>query len=354
MRELVNLSNGDRLNLALQDSVLISKSIKNGKEKETKKDFENPKEAAKALNKKEWEALKKGYIIYNDDEKRLYIGGRYTGALAFEKFEGVFYVYKSTGQSAQLVCVNDKFEITSAHDLPKAVAWDMRGAKNLYLNLDHYIYKFDPKNAEFENLFETLKLKKGKFLSFLCAHADVVAFCMFGRVFLLKDGEFSEPFGDKFEIKQSQALLQAALSKDYLALHTKAKEVKIYDIKSGNLVASVSGKFGFLSRLGFGLGGEILLLLDMLDFKILAFDRDFKPLETKFDEAEDFCISEDGSLAAVRLRDRVSIYCLKTMEIKQNLTIKHIVKSCDMKFIGSNLAVRTDYGCFSLYEIKGI
>ncbi|WP_249291440.1 hypothetical protein [Campylobacter curvus] len=31
--------------------------------------------------------------------------------------------------------------------------------------------------------------------------------------------------------------------------------------------------------------------------------------------------------------------------------IEHIVKSCEAKFIDENLAVRTDYGCFSLYNI---
>lgn len=353
MQELINLSSGDRLKLALYENTLISKSIKNGKEKETKKEFENQKEALKALDKKEWESLKKGYIVYNDNQKHLYIGGGYTGSLAFEELDGEFYIYKYEKENPTLVQVNSCFELVSSIVLPKDVAWDICAVdnKNLFINLDHYIYKFDTKNTEFKDLFTTLGLKQAKFMSFLCSCQDCVAFCMFGRIFVYENDKFDERFREKIKINQPQALLQADISKKHFALHTKANEVLVYDTKIGQQIAQISHKFGYLSRLKFALNDNILLLHDMLGFKIHALNSEFEPLDIDFGEAEDFCVSKDGLLAAVRLRQSVKIYDLKTMKITQNITIKHLVRYCEMKILDGNLAVRTDYGCFSLYKI---
>ena len=94
MANLVNLANGDRLNLRVQGQILLSESVKNGKTRQTQKEFASPYEAQKACVKKEWESLKKGYVLQNSGAKagkaslHVYIGGGYTGALAFASFEG--------------------------------------------------------------------------------------------------------------------------------------------------------------------------------------------------------------------------------------------------------------------------
>ncbi len=53
MKNLINLTNGDRLNLRVQGQILISESIKNGKTRQTKKEFTSTDEAQKACVKKE-------------------------------------------------------------------------------------------------------------------------------------------------------------------------------------------------------------------------------------------------------------------------------------------------------------
>ena len=60
MKNLINLTNGDRLNLRVQGQILISESVKNGKTRQTQKEFASADEAQKACVKKEWESLKKG------------------------------------------------------------------------------------------------------------------------------------------------------------------------------------------------------------------------------------------------------------------------------------------------------
>ena len=59
MKNLINLSGGDRLNLRVQGQILISESVKNGKTRQTQKEFASTDEAQKACVKKEWESLKK-------------------------------------------------------------------------------------------------------------------------------------------------------------------------------------------------------------------------------------------------------------------------------------------------------
>ena len=53
MKNLINLSGGDRLNLRVQGQILLSESIKNGKTRQTQKEFANADEAQKACVKKE-------------------------------------------------------------------------------------------------------------------------------------------------------------------------------------------------------------------------------------------------------------------------------------------------------------
>ena len=88
MKSLINLANGDRLNLRVQGQILISESIKNGKTRQTQKEFASTDEAQKACVKKEWESLKKGFVLQDSEAKagdtslHVYIGGGYTGALS--------------------------------------------------------------------------------------------------------------------------------------------------------------------------------------------------------------------------------------------------------------------------------
>lgn len=69
MKNLINLSGGDRLNLRVQGQILFSESIKNGKTRQTQKEFASTDEAQKACVKKEWESLKKGCVLQNTGAK---------------------------------------------------------------------------------------------------------------------------------------------------------------------------------------------------------------------------------------------------------------------------------------------
>ncbi|WP_297944484.1 hypothetical protein [uncultured Campylobacter sp.] len=52
MKNLINLTSGDCLNLRVQDKILISESVKNGKTRQTQKEFASAGEAQKACEKR--------------------------------------------------------------------------------------------------------------------------------------------------------------------------------------------------------------------------------------------------------------------------------------------------------------
>ena len=60
MKNLINLSGGDQLNLRVEGKILISESIKNGKTRQTQKEFASIDEAQKACAKKGVGEPKKG------------------------------------------------------------------------------------------------------------------------------------------------------------------------------------------------------------------------------------------------------------------------------------------------------
>ena len=57
MANLINLVSGDRLNLRVEGQILLSESIKNGKTRQTQKEFASADEAQKACIKKESDAV---------------------------------------------------------------------------------------------------------------------------------------------------------------------------------------------------------------------------------------------------------------------------------------------------------
>ena len=174
MKNLINLSGGDRLNLRVEGKILISESIKNGKTRQTQKEFASIDEAQKACAKKEWEGLKKGYVMQNADARpgetslHVYIGGGYTGALAFASFEGENFVYKCGGYKENgsvdfLTRLGADGAIKGDIILPKPLAWHaQRAGEILLLDLDHFIFKFDPARGEFSDLSQGLSFKTAK------------------------------------------------------------------------------------------------------------------------------------------------------------------------------------------------
>lgn len=376
MKNLINLSGGDRLNLRVEDQILISESVKNGKTRQTQKEFANADEARKACVKKEWESLKKGYVLQNAGAKageaslHIYIGGGYMGALAFAGAEGELFVYKCGGYKEGgalddfLIRLDASGAVKQQIVLSKPLAWQAeRAGEILLLDLDHFIFKFDPASGDFSDLSQWLSFKNSKeFTSFVCAAKDTAAFAMFGQIFTFRSGEISPLAEYKSEMKSYTPILCAALDADgtRLALHCKQNEIKILSTLSGEILNKIKGNFGIFDKICFLADGSVLGK-ERYTGKLICLDATsgerLNPawLRDECAEADELCISEDGSRLALISYDKARIIDLKSGKLQLSFELSHVVKRCEAKFERINdeefLAVRTDYGCFSLYRV---
>lgn len=376
MAHLVNLANGDRLNLRVEGQILLSESVKNGKSRQTQKEFASIDEAQKACAKKEWESLKKGYVLQNSDAKagkaslHVYIGGGCTGALAFAGAGDDLFVYKCGGYKEGgapddfLIRLDASGDVKQQIVLPKPLAWQAeRAGKILLLDLDHFIFKFDPSSGEFNDLSQGLSFKNSKeFTSFVCAAKDTAAFAMFGQIFTLRGGEISPLVEYKSEMKNYTPILCAALDADgtRLALHCKQNEIKILNTLNGEILNEIRGNFGIFDKICFLADGSALGK-ERYTGKLVCLDtasgERLKPawLQGEYAKADEFCIGADGLRLALITYNKARIVDLKSGNLQLSFELSHVVKRCEAKFERINgeefLAVRTDYGCFSLYKI---
>jgi len=370
MCELVNFDSSERLRLSVEGNALVSVSQKGAKTKQSKKEFANEQEAKKACVKKEWESLKKGFILQDNEAKagkaclHVYIGGGYTGALSFASLRDEIYVYKSGGQkdggkpSDILLRLDRSGAIKEQIALPKPLAWDAQCAnENLLLDLDHEIYIFEPNGAKFREISAEQNLKRNsEIASFICASNNVAVFGMFGQIFAFKNGEISKIGEYKCSTKSHVPILCAALSADasMLALCTKENELKILNAKNGEILSELRAEFGVLDKICF-LDENTLLLRQHLENKLLCLDiKSAKVtkqpwIKDEYLRVSEFCV-EAGKLVVID-QSRGYVTDLKSGDVRAEFTLDHVVKSCEAKFIDGKLAVRTDYGCFSLYEI---
>ena len=370
MRELVNFDSTERLRLSVEDKALVSVSQKGGKTKQSKKEFASETEAKKACIKKEWENLKKGFILQDSEAKageaslHVYIGGGYTGALSFASVKDEIYVYKCGGQkdsgkpSDLLVKLDRSGAIKEQIALPKPLAWDAECAsENLLLDLDHEIYIFEPNGAKFREILAKQNAKKSsEIASFICASNDMAVFGMFGQIFTFCEGKISKLGEYKCSTKNHVPILCTALSADasMLALCTKENELQILNAKNGEILSEVIAEFGVLDKICF-LDDETLLLRQYLENKLFCLDiKSAKVtkqtwIKDEYLRVSEFCV-EAGKLVVID-QSRAYAINLKSGNAMAEFTLDHIVKNCEAKFIDGKLAVRTDYGCFSLYEI---
>ena len=376
MKNLINLSGGDRLNLRVEGKILLSESVKNGKMRQTQKEFASAGEAQKACVKKEWESLKKGYVLQNADAKageaslHVYIGGGYTGALAFVGAEGELFVYKCGGYKEGgalddfLIRLDASGAVKQQTLLPKPLAWQaVLAGKILLLDLDHFIFKFDPASGEFSDLSKDISFKNSKeFTSFVCAAKDTAAFAMFGQIFTLRGGEISPLAEYRSEMKSYTPILCAALDADgtRLALCCKQNEIKILNTLNGEILNEIKGDFGIFDKICFLADGSILGK-ERYAGKLICLDATsgerLNPawLRDECAEADELCVSANGSRLALISYDKARMIDLKSGNLQPSFELSHVVKRCEAKFERINgeefLAVRTDYGCFSLYRV---
>lgn len=371
MRNLTDLQTDKVLNLWLEDNVLISQTATSGKLKENRKEFSSAKEAQKALVKKEWETLKKGFVLRNLNVKKgeailhKFIGGGYTGALAFESLNDEIFIYKNSGDGDCLLTIDKLGKNLREIALPKPLAWSIsRQDENLLMDLDHDVFRYDTKQNSFKNLSEFFSCNdedKSVFMGFADSKKDKNVILSRGKIFItnLKD-EILLTRDYKTIVINGKIPFCAAVSTDanLLAIHTNLNEIELIDTKNGQVVNKISTGFGRIENMKFLQNDKFLIFVARDEFirtKIVCVEvasgNEVQSITSNLEEIISLCVSGEGDKLAVI--DGLRAYIFSAINFKEllNFELEHIVKSCEAKFIDGNLAVRTDYGCFSLYEI---
>ena len=185
---------------------------------------------------------------------------------------------------------------------------------------------------------------------------------MFGQIFTLRGGEISPLAEYKSEMKSYTPILCASLDADgtRLALHCKQNEIKILSTLNGEILNEIKGDFGVFDKICF-LADGLLLCKERHTSKLVCLDATSGErlwpawLSGKCAEADEFCVSADGLRLALISYDKARIIDLKSGDSRLSFELSHVVKRCEAKFERINgeefLAVRTDYGCFSLYRV---
>ena len=179
---------------------------------------------------------------------------------------------------------------------------------------------------------------------------------MFGQIFAFKNGEISNIGEYKCSEKNYVPILCAALNADasMLALCTKENELQILNAKNGEILSELRAEFGVLDKICF-LDENTLLLRQHLENKLLSLDiKSAKVtkqpwIKDEYLRVSEFCV-DAGKLVVID-QSRAYATNLQSGDVMAEFMLDHVVKSCEAKFIDGKLAVRTDYGYFSLYEI---
>lgn len=320
-RQLIDYQNEKEIILTLENQTLISETGKAGKFRTTTKEFSTPEQALSALEKKEWESLKKGFVYHNPNAQKgeaklhKFISSGYTGALSFVQAADNFFVYgcgKTEKDPDIMLKINQQGETLAEFSLPQPLAWEMEFQKEknqILLNLDHQPYAFSIENETFTKSSE--KIKK------------------------------MSPCG-KYWVECSR------------------NKVKVFSTESQKVIKIIETEYDFLTIESVGFSDKSLIIKDLPMPRALKFYdlQTFNLLEIKgleipeqFPEVVGFCVSPDGRYLVQRRYNFAYLFDLQQEKFLYSFKIGHLVKSCKMQFLDAGLGIRTDYGCFSVYSV---
>lgn len=368
VHRLTERSTDKILNLTLTGKLLISETGKPGKTKSTEKEFATKEEAEKNFIKKEWEALKKGFILYNADAApgepvlHTYIGGGYTGSLSFSDTDKGIYIYKNANDKDYLVVIDTLGNVLKEIQLPQQLAWNIEtipGSGSLLMDLDHYVYEY---NIE-KDLFKNLGSGKSSITSFISVTQNNIAFATDGEISVLNSQNsiiYNQPYNT--EIVKGNIPFCAKLSPDgsLLAFHNRVGEIQIIDIAGKKNSQKITADFNMVDQMEFANNNKLLIIrehygswgmryFDLNTNNEILIDELQPKAYTK--EVNTFCFNHDQSKMVLVQTCNAYVFDFNEKKFLYSFAIAHTVKTCSVKFINNLLAVRSDYGCFSLYKV---
>ena len=366
--QLVEKETGKLLNLTLCDKNLTSETGTPEKLKATEKAFSDLEEARKNFYKKEWEALKKNFVLHNENAKigepvlHKFIGGFYTGSLSFQQTPKGIFIYKGGEDTENLVLIDNFGNILEEVVLPYPLGWNIeyRTATNsMILDLDHFIFECKIEN----NAFCNLGGKERNWTSFVSVSKDKTAFATNGRIYIVgNQNNILHTMDYDVETIKGTTPFCGRLSEDgkRLAFHNKVGEIQIIDTEKGEIANKIVADFEMVEQMEFANNDNLLLMqehygtrgmryFDLSDNKEIKIDGFKMPAYTQ--EVRNFCFNSDQSKLVLVQGTTAYVFDFNAKKLLHGFEIEHTIKTCKIKFVGDKLGVRTDYGCFSIYHV---
>lgn len=373
--QLIDTNTEKVINLTLKDKILISETGKADELKATEKEFSSEEDALKNFYKKEWEALKKGFVINNENAEigqpilHKFIGGAYTGALSFTYSPYGIFVYKDepTTQNKQQIAgflniIDNYGKVLKTIELPEPLAWNIEyrtKTNSLLMDIDHFVYEFDIEKETFKNIGN----KEYNHTSFVSVSKDKTAFANFDKIAVIDNKNeilFTQNY--TYEVVKGSTPFCGKISGDgkLLAFHNKVGEIQIIDAENGQLLNKIEGDFKMIDQMEFTNNNQLLVAREQygtwgMRYFDLSTNKEIKIKELEIPEyskdVNAFCFNADQTKLVLVQMDRTHVFDFKNKTFLHSFKIEHLVKTCKIKFIEEKLGVRTDYGCFSIYNV---
>jgi hypothetical protein len=371
---LLDASTGKVFNISLSGTKVTTESGKPGKTRLSEKDFPDAAEARKFFVKKEWEMLKKGFVLYNEEAEKgqpvlhRFIGGGYTGCLSFDATPKGIYIYKHgsydapEAQEDYMVRIDEQGNLLETLLLPKILPWDIQydAASNaLLLDLDHNIFSYNLENGNFTELADS-----GQGWTSFVTVGDTNNAYAANETLYVTDKQNTIVATKKYnaETIMGTTAFAAQLSKnrDIVALHTREGEIELISTANAAIISTITGNFPMVAQMEFANNDELLVVREthgkwsMRYFKMptgeeVTFPSLDVPEYTK--DVKVFCFNKDQSRLVLVQRTTAYVYDFNNKKLLHSFEIDHAVKTVKPKFLGDLLGFRSDYGCFSLYKV---
>ncbi len=373
-RTLENREDNKSFEIEINENLVTYQTIKNNKGRIYKKELKTNEDAIIFFYKKEWEMLKKNFVLSQETNEigcpklHYFTSNGYSGCLSFENLGNEIIVYKEgsyenvNNQFDYIDLITPKGDLIQEIKLPEILPWNIEHTKHkdfVLMDLDHSIFKFHSDKKDFERIVE---FKTDKPSSIISVSEKYYCYAT-NENLIIKDYNDNIQFERKLalEIIKGQISFCASLSKksEIIAIHTKAGEINLFNIKDNELIKTIKCDIDFIENLQFVENDKILILKPRYNKPLIYIDIDKeKPLRyTNLEineymkDVDDYCLNQDESILVLLQRDNVYVYNFKKKEFLTSFKIEHMVRRAKIRFINNDLGVRTDYGCFSIYKI---
>lgn len=360
--------------ITLSDNKVITETINKGKSRLTEKEFSDAEEASKQYEKKRWELLKKGFTERNEANEPgtpslHYLAGLgYTGCLSFEDTPDGIFVYKhgwfktANDQKDFILLIDREGNLKETIELPKVLPWDIRYNKSnnsLLMDIDHYIYSYDLADKQFVQHTSTINRPA----SFISVSDSNIAYGTHPKLFIRNNSDNSILEKDfDVEVIKGSIPFCAGLSKDgkMLAFHNKEGEIQLIDTQTYQLIKTIQGEFRMIVQIQFVDNDKTLVIREQYGKWSLHYFDVEKGMELFYPGLDvneysptifSFCFNADETILVQLHRTRAHVFDYKNKKFMYSFSLEHCVKKAEARFVGEQLGVRTDYGCFSLYNI---